>query len=66
MRIDAYDRYHRPAVARATQPKQLRHVYSVRLDSVELEALNRHVRATGRSASDIFREALREYLETRA
>lgn len=38
-------------------------VYSFRMPDDELENLNRLVRATGRVASDLMREALREYVK---
>lgn len=57
-----FDRYHRPVVARPpTDPKRL--VFSVRLGDNDVAKLNRVIRETGRTASEIFRAALAEYME---
>ncbi len=62
-----YDRYHRPVVARPgiVSPSKGRKqfVYSVRLGDTEIAQLNKVVRKTGRTASDIFRAALAAYME---
>lgn len=59
----AFDRYHRPVLEGPPHPEPPKHVYSVRLSRVEVAALNEHVRRTGQRASDVFRDALAEYLE---
>ena len=63
MRTQQYDRYHRPVLDRPNEGQALRHVYSVRLSPSEVEALNQIVRRTGRRASDVFRDALAEYMD---
>jgi hypothetical protein len=54
----------RPVLERPKKTEPLRpFIYSVRLSEDEIARLNRFIRSSERTASDVFRDALTEYLE---
>ena len=59
------DKRRRVARPETSSEPPLNEILTVRVGAEDLEELNRLILVSGRSASDILRDALREYLNTK-